>query len=71
MNHVDPPDLALWPTLRRLFPLWWDERRMVLVAVACAFAYTALSLSLPIIVQQVIDDAIVGRTTDRLRADWG
>ena len=39
---------------------------MVLVAVACAFAYTALSLSLPIIVQHVIDDAIVPDDQSRL-----
>jgi ABC-type multidrug transport system fused ATPase/permease subunit len=39
---------------------------VVSIAVACAFAYTALSLSLPIIVQHVIDDAIVPDDHSRL-----
>src|SRR5918992_276777 len=28
MTVVDPPDLPLRPTLRRLLPLWWEQRRL-------------------------------------------
>ena len=60
MEHVDPPDLALRPTLRRLFPLWWEQRRLVGVGLACALVFTALSISIPILIKQVVDKAIVG-----------
>ncbi len=60
MNHVDPPDLALRPTLRRLFPLWWEQRRLVAIGVAFALAFTLLSISIPLLIKQVIDEAIVG-----------
>ena len=60
MEHVDPPDLALWPTLRRLFPLWWEQRRLVGFGLACALVFTALSISIPILIKQVVDKAIVG-----------
>ena len=60
MEHVDPPDLALRPTLRRLFPLWWEQRRLVGFGLACALVFTALSISIPILIKQVVDKAIVG-----------
>ena len=60
MEHVDPPDLALRPTLRRLFPLWWEQRRLVGFGLACALAFTALSISIPILIKQAVDQAIVG-----------
>jgi len=66
MNHVDPADLALRPTLRRLFPLWWEQRRLVAVGIAFAFATTALSIAIPILIQRVVDDAIVGPRDGRL-----
>ena len=66
MDHVDPPDLALRPTLRRLFPLWWEQRRLVAVGVAFAFATTALSIAIPVLIQRVVDDAVVGPHDDRL-----
>lgn len=60
MSTVDPPDLALWPTLRNLFPLWWGERRMVALGLACALVFTGLSLLIPILVQRTLDRAIDG-----------
>ena len=60
MEHVDPPDLALRPTLRRLFPLWWEQRRLVGFGLACALVFTTLSISIPILIKQVVDKAIVG-----------
>ena len=66
MNHVDPPDLALRPTLRRLFPLWWEQRRLVAIGLAFALAFTALSITIPLLVQRLIDEAIVGPYDSRL-----
>jgi ATP-binding cassette, subfamily B, bacterial len=60
VQHVDPPDLKLWPTLRHLFPLWRDQWRLVLLGLTCALAFTFLSLSIPILVQRTIDNAIDG-----------
>jgi ABC-type multidrug transport system fused ATPase/permease subunit len=66
MNHVDPPDLALWPTLRRLFPLWWEQRRLVAIGFVCALAFTTLSITIPVLIKRVIDEAIVGPYDSRL-----
>ena len=60
MQHVDPPDLTLWPTLRHLFPLWRAQWRMVLVGLFCALVFTGLSLLIPILIQRTIDNAIDG-----------
>lgn len=57
-SPVDPPDLALGPTLRHLFPLWWERRRTVAWALLCALGFTGLSLLIPKLVQLAIDDAI-------------
>ena len=66
MEHVDPPDLALRPTLRRLFPLWWEQRRLVAFGLTCALANTGLHIGIPVMVQRVIDEAILGPHDDRL-----
>ena len=63
---VDPPDLPLWPTLRRLFPLWWEQRRLVALGVACALAFTGLSITIPVLTKRVIDETIVGDRGERL-----
>ena len=60
MSTVDPPDLPLWQTARRLVPLWWEQRRLVSVGVVCALAFTGLTLVIPVLVQRTIDDAIDG-----------
>ena len=60
VNHVDPDDLALWPTMRHLFPLWWEQRRLAALGLSCALAFTGLSLAIPILIQRTIDDAIDG-----------
>jgi len=66
VDHVDPPDLALRPTLRRLYPLWWAQRRLVGIGLAFALAFTALSITIPILIQRVVDEAIVGPHDGRL-----
>ena len=60
MTTVDPPDLPLWQTVRQLIPLWWEQRRLVSLGLACALAVTGLTLAIPILVQRTIDDAIDG-----------
>jgi ABC-type multidrug transport system fused ATPase/permease subunit len=64
--HVDPPDLALRPTLRRLFPLWWEQRRLVSLGLLFALGTTALSITIPILIKRVIDESIVGPHDSRL-----
>src|SRR5207244_1185169 len=50
-------------TIRRLIPLWWAESRLVVLGIACALAYTTLSMAILVLIQQAIDHAIVpGRT---------
>ena len=66
MYNVDPPDLPLWPTSRRLFALWRDQWPHVTVGLLCAFAYSTLSLAIPILLQRAIDDAVVPGDTQRL-----
>jgi ABC-type multidrug transport system fused ATPase/permease subunit len=60
VNTVDPPDLPLWQTVRHLYPLWRAQRRLVLIGLVCALAFTGLTLTIPILVQRTIDDAIDG-----------
>ena len=60
MSVVDPPDLPLRPTLRRLLPLWWEQRRLAALAIVCAFMVTAVSIGIPILISHVIDDVVGG-----------
>ena len=60
MNQVDPDDLALWPTMGHLFPLWRAQWRLAAVGLSCALVFTVLSLTIPILIQRTIDDAIDG-----------
>ena len=55
---MDPPDLGLWPTTKGLARLWREQRRLVLVGLACALVYSTLSLAIPIVVQHAIDHSI-------------
>ena len=63
MQHVDPPDLKLWPTLRHLYPLWRAQWRLALLGLSCALVFTGLSLAIPILIQRTIDNAIDGGDT--------
>jgi ABC-type multidrug transport system fused ATPase/permease subunit len=61
LNPFDPDDYPLRPTVRRLSHLWWGERRLVVIGLACALAYTTLTLSISVLMQRAIDHAIVPR----------
>ncbi|MGZ4335026.1 MAG: ABC transporter transmembrane domain-containing protein, partial [Gaiellaceae bacterium] len=65
VNPVDPPDLGLLPTFRRLLRLWWAERRLGATGLAFALTYTLISIAIPILMQRAIDRAIV-RHVERL-----
>jgi ABC-type multidrug transport system fused ATPase/permease subunit len=62
VNTVDPPDLGLLPTLRRLLRLWWGERRLGALGLSFALAYTLISIAIPLLMQRAIDNAIVAHT---------
>jgi len=66
MNPFDPDDYPLRPTVRRLSHLWWGERRLVLLGLSCALAYTVLTLSVSVLIQRAIDHAIVPKHVDAL-----
>jgi ABC-type multidrug transport system fused ATPase/permease subunit len=66
VTPVDPPDLALWPTVRHLYPLWRAQWRLALLGLTCAFVFTSLSLAIPILIKETIDDAIVGGQREQL-----
>src|SRR3954463_6250660 len=59
VNPVDPPDLGLLPTFRRLLRLWRREWRLGVLGLTLAFVYTLISLAIPLLSQRAIDDAIV------------
>ncbi len=46
--------------MRHLFPLWWEQRRLAAIGLACALVFTLLSLTIPILTQRTIDEAIDG-----------
>ena len=65
-NTVDPPDLGLLPTFRRLLRLWRAEWRLGLLGLTLAFCYTSISIAIPLLTQRAVDHAIVAHT----RALW-
>ncbi len=62
MNPVDPPDLGLLPTFGRLLRLWRAEWRLGALGLSLAFAYTMISIAIPLLMQQAVDHAIVKHT---------
>jgi ABC-type multidrug transport system fused ATPase/permease subunit len=61
-NPLDPPDLGLLPTFRRLLRLWRAEWRLGIVGLVFAFAYALISIVIPILTQRAIDHAVVNHT---------
>src|SRR5437764_7011806 len=61
-NPVDPPDLGLLPTFRRLLRLWWGERRLGFLGLSFALGYTLISITIPLLTQRAVDHAIVTHT---------
>src|SRR6476646_10740664 len=65
-NPVDPPDLGLLPTFRRLLRLWRAEWRLGALGLSLAFCYTLISIAIPLLTQRAVDHAIVSHS----RALW-
>jgi ABC-type multidrug transport system fused ATPase/permease subunit len=66
VNPVDPPDLGLLPTFRRLLRLWREQWRLGVFALTCSLCYTLISTTIPILIQRAIDHAIVPHHESRL-----
>src|SRR5438270_3576687 len=66
MNAVDPPDLGLLPTFRRLLRLWREQWHLGVFALSCSLGYTLISTTIPILIQRAIDHAIVPHHESRL-----
>jgi ABC-type multidrug transport system fused ATPase/permease subunit len=59
VNTVDPPDLGLLPTFRRLLRLWRAEWRLGVLGLSLALVYTLISIAIPLLTQRAVDDSIV------------
>jgi ABC-type multidrug transport system fused ATPase/permease subunit len=59
VSFVDPPDLGLLPTFRRLLQLWRDQWRLGVFGLACSLVYTFISTAIPVLIQRAIDRSIV------------
>ena len=58
-DPVNPVDYGVGPTALRLLRLWREQRRLVLLGLACAFCYSGISLAIPLLVARAIDRSIV------------
>src|SRR5579859_4648178 len=70
VNPVDPPDLGLLPTFRRLLRLWREQWRLGAFGLTCALAYTLISITIPILIQRAIDHSIDTRSGPHKQALW-
>jgi ABC-type multidrug transport system fused ATPase/permease subunit len=66
VSSVDPPDLGLLPTFRRLLRLWREQWRLGAFSLTCALAYTLISIAIPILISRAIDNAIVPHEESKL-----
>jgi ATP-binding cassette subfamily B protein len=62
VNLVDPPDLGLLPTFRRLLRLWRAQWRLAVWGLSCSLGYTLISTAIPVLLQRAIDRAVVAHT---------
>ena len=69
-NPVDPPDLGLLPTFRRLLRLWREQWRLGAFGLTCSFIYTLISIAIPILIQRAIDNSIDTRHGPHHQALW-
>ena len=70
VNSVDPPDLGLLPTFRRLLRLWREQWRLGAFGLACALLNTLISIAIPILIQRAIDHSIHIRAHHHRQALW-
>ena len=70
VNPVDPPDLGLLPTFRRLLRLWREQWRLGVFGLSCSLVYTLISIAIPILIQRAIDHSIVIKPHHHRQALW-
>ena len=70
VNPVDPPDLGLLPTFRRLLRLWREQWRLGVFGLSCSLVYTLVSIAIPILIQRAIDNSIDTRHASHRQALW-
>ena len=58
VNPVDPPDLGMLPTFRRLLRIWGEQWKLGVFGLACSLVYTLISITIPILIQRAIDNSI-------------
>jgi ABC-type multidrug transport system fused ATPase/permease subunit len=58
VNPVDPPDLGMLPTFRRLLRIWAEQWKLGVFGLACSLVYTLISITIPILIQRAIDNSI-------------
>jgi ABC-type multidrug transport system fused ATPase/permease subunit len=58
LSSVDPPDLGLLPTFRRLLRLWREQWKLGVFGLTCSLVYTLISITIPILIQRAIDNSI-------------
>jgi ABC-type multidrug transport system fused ATPase/permease subunit len=69
-NPVDPPDLGLLPTFRRLLRLWREQWRLGVFGLTCSLVYTLISIAIPILIQRAIDHSIATKHNAHHQALW-
>ena len=70
VNSVDPPDLGLLPTFRRLLRLWREQWRLGVFGLTCSLVYTLISIAIPILIQRAIDHSIDTRHDPHHQVLW-
>jgi ABC-type multidrug transport system fused ATPase/permease subunit len=70
VNPVDPPDLGMLPTFRRLLRLWREQWRLGVFALTCSFFYTLISITIPILIQRAIDHSIDPSQNEHRQPLW-
>ena len=66
VRTVDPPDLGLLPTFRRLLVLWRAQWKLGLFGLTCSLLYTLISIAIPILIQRAIDHAVIPHHNGKL-----
>ncbi len=70
VSSVDPPDLGLLPTFRRLLRLWLEQWKLGIFSLGCSLVYTLISVTIPILIQRAIDNSIDTSHHQQPQALW-
>jgi ABC-type multidrug transport system fused ATPase/permease subunit len=70
VNPVDPPDLGLLPTFRRLLGLWREQWKLGVFGLTCSLVYTLISITIPLLIQRAIDNSIDPNPGHHRQALW-